>query len=210
MIRKFINILAVAAVMTGCINDSVEPTEGVGYLVVDLSCYDDESTKAEDIDLADYDVVISGPVDIACKCAELPAIIELEPGVYTIAAQSPGKEPAAFAQPIYGGDDAFEIKENETTSVKLICALLNMKVTINPSAAFLSQVKSYEVRVNNGYGELLWTPADVEVGKTGYFTVAPLTVSLTGTSVGNAPLSFDGMILDVEASDHHIISFDSF
>ena len=88
--------------------------------------------------------------------------------------------------------------------------MLNMKVTVKPSAAFLSQVSSYTVTVSNGYGELVWTEADVQDGRAGYFTVAPLQVNLTGVSVAGVALSYDGMISEVEASDHHIISFDSF
>jgi hypothetical protein len=85
-----------------------------------------------------------------------------------------------------------------------------MKVTVNPSPAFLSQVKTYEVKVSNGQGELIWTPEDVSQGRAGYFAVAPLDITLTGLSLGDAPLSYDGLISDVEASDHHVISFDSF
>ena len=117
---------------------------------------------------------------------------------------------AAFDQPIYGCSATFEIVEDATTSVKLICTMLNMKVTVNPSQAFMSQVQDFEVTVTNGYGQLIWTKADVEQGKTGYFIVAPMAVSLTGVSVNGTPLSYDGFIFDVEASDHHVLSFDSF
>lgn len=210
MIRKLLNILAVAIILTGCSREVNRFPEGVGYLVVDLSCDSDDLTKAEDVDPADFDIVISGPVNIASKCADLPDIIELEPGTYTISVQSPSNEPVAFDQPLFGASSAFDIKDGATTSVKLICTMLNMKVTVNPSQAFLSQVKTYEVTVSNGYGQLIWTQADVEEGRAGYFSVAPLTVSLTGTSTGGNPLSYDGHISDVEASDHHVISFDTF
>ena len=136
--------------------------------------------------------------------------IELQPGHYTISVQSPGQQPAAFEQPIFGAMTDFEIKDGATTSVKLICTMLNMKVTVNPSPAFLSQVKTYEVKVSNGQGELIWTPEDVSQGRAGYFAVAPLDITLTGLSLGDTPLSYDGLISDVEASDHHVISFDSF
>lgn len=210
MIRKLLNILAVAIILTGCGREVNGFPEGVGYLVVDLSCDSDDLTKAEDVDPADFDIVISGPVNLTSKCADLPDIIELEPGTYTISVQSPSNEPAAFDQPLFGASSAFDIKDGATTSVKLICTMLNMKVTVNPSQAFLSQVKTYEVTVSNGYGQLIWTQADVEEGRAGYFSVAPLTVSLTGTSTGGNPLSYDGHISDVEASDHHVISFDTF
>lgn len=210
MIRKLLNILAVVAVLAGCGTEVADMPEKVGYLAVDLSCDNDTQTKAEDVNPADFDIIISGPVNITSKCADLPGIIELAPGAYTVTVQSPEDEPAAFDQPIYGCSATFEIVEDATTSVKLICTMLNMKVTVNPSQAFMSQVQDFEVTVTNGYGQLIWTKADVEQGKTGYFIVAPMAVSLTGVSVNGTPLSYDGFIFDVEASDHHVLSFDSF
>ena len=210
MIRKLLNILAVVAVLAGCGTEVADMPEKVGYLAVDLSCDNDTQTKAEDVNPADFDIIISGPVNITSKCADLPEIIELTPGAYTVTVQSPEDEPAAFDQPIYGCSATFEIVEDATTSVKLICTLLNMKVTVNPSQAFMSQVQDFEVTVTNAYGQLSWTKADVARGKAGYFIVAPMTVSLRGVSVNGTPLSYDGFIFDVEASDHHIISFDSF
>lgn len=210
MIRKLLNILAVVAVLAGCGTEVADMPEKVGYLAVDLSCDNDTQTKAEDVNPADFDIIISGPVNITSKCADLPEIIELTPGAYTVTVQSPEDAPAAFDQPIYGCSATFEIVEDATTSVKLICTMLNMKVTVNPSQAFMSQVQDFEVTVTNGYGQLIWTKADVEQGKTGYFIVAPMAVSLTGVSVNGTPLSYDGFIFDVEASDYHVLSFDSF
>lgn len=210
MIRKLLKTMTVAFVLTGCHAVGVKNPVPTGYLAVDFICDSDDLTRAEDIDLSDFDVAISGPVELVSKCAALPEIIELQPGHYTISVQSPGQQPAAFEQPIFGAMTDFEIKDGATTSVKLICTMLNMKVTVNPSPAFLSQVKTYEVKVSNGQGELIWTPEDVSQGRAGYFAVAPLDITLTGLSLGDAPLSYDGLISDVEASDHHVISFDSF
>lgn len=209
MIRKLFNILTAVLVLSGCAAEIDQASDGVGYLVLDLSCLADD-TKSLQTDPSDFDIAITGQQDIFCKCADLPGIIELEPGMYSISASSPGQEPAAFDQPMFGGNTSFEIRKGETASVKLICPMLNMKVTVKPSAAFLSQVSSYTVTVSNGYGELVWTEADVQDGRAGYFTVAPLQVNLTGVSVAGVALSYDGMISEVEASDHHIISFDSF
>ena len=85
----------------------------------------------------------------------------------------------------------------------------NVKVTVNPSAAFKAQVKSYTVTVDNGEGLLVWTQADVDDGKEGFFSVAPLSISMRGISQTGVSLAYDGIISDVEAADHHIISFDS-
>lgn len=209
MTRKLLNILATAFVLAGCSTEVLETPGTVGYLVVDL--YQDGSlaTKAWASDLLEYDIVISGPDNVACKCADLPPVLELEPGLYTISASSPDKAPAAFSQPIYGSSVNFEIKGGETKSVKLICTMQNVKVTVNPSAAFKAQVTSYTVTVDNGEGRLTWTQADVDEGKEGFFTVAPLSVSMRGISQTGVSLSYDGLISEVDPADHHIISFDS-
>lgn len=210
MIRKLLYILAIALLSAGCASEMADSPKEVGYLVVSIDWDSHDMTKAAEVDMSEFDIIISGQEEISCKCAELPEILELSPGAYSISVSSPGQEPAAFDQPMYGGHTTFDIKNGQTSSVKLICSMLNMKVTVNPSTAFTSQVKTYEVTVDNGYGKLIWTKADVDDGKAGYFTVAPLSVSLTGVSLGDAALSYYGLISDVEASDHHIISFDTF
>lgn len=209
MTRKLFNLLITAFVLAGCAAEVVGTPETIGYLVVDLSQGEGLITKVSDEDMMEYDIVITGPDNLTCKCAELPSVLELEPGSYTISASSPGCEPAAFSQPIYASSTGFDIREGETTSVKLICTMQNVKVTVNPSAAFKAQVKSYSVTVDNGEGRLTWTQADVDEGKEGFFTVAPLFVSMRGLSQTGVSLSYDGIIRDVEATDHHIISFDS-
>ena len=127
MIRKLLNILAVVALLAGCGTEVEDMPEKVGYLAVDLSYDYDTQTKAEDVNPADFDIIISGPVNITSKCADLPEIIELAPGTYIVSVQSPEDEPAAFDQPIYGCSASFDIVEGATTSVKLICTLLNIK-----------------------------------------------------------------------------------
>lgn len=210
MLSKLLNILAASLVLAGCSAELADVSDNVGYLAVDLVCEAEGLSKSVEVDPSSLDITISGPVTLSCKCAELPSVLELEPGFYTISVSSSEAEPAAFDQPIYGGSTGFEISAGITTSVKLVCKMLNMKVTINPSAAFLEQVSSYNVSVNNGYGELVWTEEDVEAGMEGYFSVAPLAISLRGYSLGNTGVSYDGIISDVEASDHHIINLGSF
>lgn len=209
MTRNLLIVMAAALSMISCNNEIFTPSVGVGYLAVELSAETTDGTKAEDVDLADFDIVITGPSELSCKCAELPEIVALEPGYYTISVASPFSEPAAFEQPIFGAESGFEIQDGATSSVKLICTMQNMKVTIRPSDAFRSQMKSYTVTVDNSYGELTWTQSEIDAGVAGYFTVAPLAISLTGISLGDAELSYDGLITDVEASDHHVITFDS-
>lgn len=210
MLNKLLNILAAALLFAGCSAELSDVSDKFGYLAVDFICAAEGVSKSEEIDPSSLDVTISGPVTLSCKCTELPSVLELEPGFYTISASSHESEPAAFAQPVYGGSTDFEISAGVTTSVKLICNMLNMKVTVKPSADFLDHVSSYNVIVNNGHGELIWTEEDVEAGLEGYFSVAPLVVSLRGYSLGNEELSYDGIISDVEASDHHIINLGSF
>lgn len=211
MARRLLYILTTLLVLAGCAEKTIQMPDKVGYLVVDIS-FDDTaySTKSGEIDLEDFDITISGPDSLSFKCGDMPELLALEPGSYTISVSSPDVQPVAFSQPIYGCTTGFVVKEGETASVKLICTMLNMKVTVNPSSDFKAKVKSYSVTVSNGSGELVWTQEDVEAGKEGYFSVAPLSVNLRGVSWDNVQLSYDGMITDVEASDHHKISFDAF
>lgn len=211
MTRNLTLLLLLVTAFSGCVNGiaDVPASEEVGYLSIEVACQHGDATKASDVNIEDFDIVISGPSELSCRCADLPAIVGLEPGTYTVTVTSPETEPAAFNQPIYGSEVSLDIEAGVTSSTKLLCTMTNMKVTIDPSESFLSQVKSYTVTVSNGYGELVWNHSDIEERLAGFFTVAPLTVSLEGVSIDDTELHYDGLISDVESSDHHIITFDS-
>lgn len=94
-----------------------------------------------------------------------------------------------------------------------------MKVSFVPSENFKKELSNYTVTVTNaaswtatdvGEKTLVWTKADVEGGKAGYFSVAPLSVKIDGYRAIDGSEAHAAMnITNVAAKDHHIIKLDA-
>lgn len=234
MKKIFYSIFAAALLLTGC-NTDVFINDGTGQMKLDLSCseeYNSVGTKAgsyEDI-INKFNVKIERPVDGWLKTFDQfgtinGTVIALGSGTYKITASSPEKEDAAYDQPIFLGSEEFTIKTGQVTNVSLVCKVSNVKVSINLSENFVSELSDYSIIISNGTGFLTWeknadkndfTPAVVE-GKTvytsiksGYFSVAPLTIQVNGhRSIDNSSTSRVYYVQTVAAADHHILNLDA-
>lgn len=234
MKKIFYSIFAAALLLTGC-NTDVFINDGTGQMKLDLSCseeYNSVGTKAgsyEDI-INKFNVKIERPVDGWLKTFDQfgtinGTVIALGSGTYKITASSPEKEDAAYDQPIFLGSEEFTIKTGQVTNVSLVCKVSNVKVSINLSENFVSELSDYSIIINNGTGFLTWeknadkndfTPSVVE-GKTvytsiksGYFSVAPLTIQVNGhRSIDNSSTSRVYYVQTVAAADHHILNLDA-
>ncbi len=229
-------IIAAAAMLTGCNNDLIT-SGGKGSLSLALNCktdYTDVSTKAPQ---TDEDIINGLSIDITRpydgwrlnypSFGEIKGkVIELGSGSYILNASSPVKKDAAFEQPIFEGSKGFDIKAGEVTMINLTCTITNMMVTIALSDNFVKELSDYTVTVSNGKGLLSWTKGSGEVndfeeveegGKTvhkgkqaGYFTVAPLVVTVSGHRViDGSDASTTYNITEANPADHHIIRLDA-
>ena len=229
MKKIFITIMAAAAVLTGC-NTVLIESAGVGQLSVELSASDEynaqtrasvnedkNSFKIEILNKADGSVAKSYQ-----RYADMPQVIELLSGSYTIKATSPNLLPAAFDQPIYGTSHDFVVKVGEVTSEKLVCTLQNVKVSFTLSEAFQRELSTYTISVSNGdaaANQLYWTnvPSEVEgqyltknIASAGYFAVAPLTIRVDGKrTVDGSEAYHEIQITDAQAKDHFIVKLDA-
>lgn len=174
-------------------------------------------------DLSTYDVVIEGPTRVSEKYATLVGrVVELGSGSYTITITSPETEPAAFNQPIYSATESFEIKAGEVTSLDLVCKPANTMVSIMLSENFKKELATYEVVVNNGLGELVWTkdntkddfaPAsasDTLSALKGFFLPRGLEIKVKGhRSIDNTEATAVYYVKNPQAAEHHIIKLDA-
>lgn len=233
MKRIFFSIIASAALFAGCNSEIIEQ-QGSGSLAIDLSCKSDYTlvtTRATDEEIInDLAIDIVRPYD-GWSVNYTPfssirgKVVELGSGDYMITASSQLKEHAAFEQPIYEGTEDFKIMTGQVTTIDLLCKISNVKVSINLSDNFASELSDYTVTVSNGKGTLSWVktsgkddfkPIVVE-GKTvftsaqaGYFTVAPLSVTVNGhRAVDDTDASTVLYIENVNAADHHILNLDA-
>lgn len=230
MKKIFYTIMLAAVVFAGCKKEV--KTDGTGFLKLNL----DRSsagyvTKATNSDTREFVIAINRPADNWTRTyprfADMPAQLDLPSGHYSITASSLYQEPAAWDQPIYSGTKEFNIVTGELTSVGIVCTLANMKVTIATTANFNEEVSSYTVKVTNAYDwnapdvaqkTLTWEKNserdDITECREGYFTVAPLLISVDGyRSIDyDAPdnvCHVEKAITRVSARDHHVIMLDA-
>jgi len=221
MKKIFAMIFVAAAVFAGCNKHVIEEPGNLGSLSLKLSYEGEYATKAvvPQVNIDEFKVKLERPADQWEKVftyAELNEQVEengafpLLPGNYNITAYSPDTKPAEWEQPIFSGSSSFSVKVGEVTSVSISCTLQNMMVTIQVSDAFANELVDFDVTVTNGLGTLVWSKAEVESGKAGFFTVAPLRIHVNGYRTATSdPAIYDGQITNVAAKDHHIIKLDA-
>ena len=146
---KKMGFALIALIMLGACKevDTIVPNDSkssIGYLLVsgmEASILEDTenvatpSTRAEGIDINNFDVVITnaaGEVVSTFKYGERPTEpIALEGGVYKIAMSSAAMQGAAWEMPVYAGEREVIITRKQTTEVNnFVCKLANIKVTV--------------------------------------------------------------------------------
>ena len=207
MKKIFITVIAAAAVFAGC-QKTVIQGGSTGTLEFSISSADDSyndreegmldtrtaaaeagaGTKAYDKEaaLASMLVTISNQSGVGeprqWVYSEMPGVLELTEGQYTISAVSPDSRIAAWDQPVFGGSKEFSIIAGRTSTVELVCGITNVKVSVNCTEEFLKEFTEYSITVRSAEateddGFLIWGQTEVSEGKEGYFTAADLTVT---------------------------------
>lgn len=236
MKKIFYPILAAAAILTACNEEVI--TDGTGSLSFRIGEVADQYyTKADAVNtdeffvtLSDWNgnaVTVDGVTYSNIPYKNLPAEISgLPSGPYTVTVSSHEETPAAaFDTPVYGGSTSFNVKTGATTPVSVKCSVQNVKVTVNPSANFLSELTTYTITVKNEHGgtihwtnnaEMTGTNVASDLTLPAHFSVSALDVTVTGyRKISGAEVNLEenanwnGKITDVAAADHHIIKIDA-
>ena len=242
MKKIFITIMAAAAVFAGC-QKTVLQGGSTGTLEFSMSSADDSyndreegmldskssasgvSTKAFDKEaaLAAMIVTILNQSGVGeprqWVYSEMPGVLELTEGQYTISAVSPDSRIAAWDQPVFGGSKEFSIIAGRTSTVELVCGITNVKVSVNCTEEFLKEFSEYSITVRSSEateddGFLIWGQTEVSEGKEGYFTAADLTVTVQAYRWSDATEQKDPVqarlnVTGVEAKDHIILNIDA-
>ena len=218
--KKYLYILAAAAAVA-CTEKPAEQPSGTGRLQVSIAQSGAYVTKAND-DVASFVVDIVRPTDgwkkHYDKYADMPEVLDLGGGDYTISVASPEKKDAAWDLPYYAGSQAFTIRVGELTPVSLTASLQNMKVSFKLTENFQKELSNYTISVTNasswdaadaGGKTLVWSNKD-DISRPGYFSVAPLRVKVDAYRViDNSETHSELVISDVAPQDHHIITLDA-
>lgn len=223
--KKFaIIILALSAVLAGCKKENIRPSEGgTGTLSLQLKggSYEfsdvDLSTKADtDVDVNTFKINIDrkdgGYSDEWASFSEVPSMLELPSGEYTISASSAQTEPYdGWGVPVYAGSQDFLVEINKVSNVEVVCSISNMKVTVNCTDNFLSELTDFEITVLcEGSRSLTWKKSEVEAQQCGYFPVSPLDVRVKGyRAVNNMEATYHLPIKEVKAGNNYILKLDA-
>lgn len=222
-------ILAAAVVFTGCNHNELKPGSGdQGELSLQIVPKGDftplPETKATDdvqVDVSTFSLSVnSGDKTVLSwdKFSDVPSVIGLDPGTYTIVAKSPGNKAVEWLQPKYQGSQEVTVVPGEVENIVLTCILTNMKVTILTTEKFRNEMEDYTVTVNsdNGDGFLNFTKAIIEEGRSGYFDPSPLTIDLNatrkqkeGVAMADINVIHTYHIESGAAQDHHVITLDA-
>ena len=203
MKKIIITTLAVMAVFTGCKKDKVSESMGTGMLSLELLgdgnlSYGDVILKSEEniaeLDVNTFSIVIDGLEgkyhNEWATYAEMPPVLELSSGKYTITATSPKSGDSKWGEPVYSGSSDFTISVGATSTVEVVCGISNVKVSINLTDAFLAEIVDFEITVEeqkeNGK-TLIWTNDDITAGQSAYFDVSPLQIYVTGKRWDDTP-----------------------
>ena len=224
-----ISIILAAAVLTGCNHNELKPGSGAqGELSLQIVPKGDftplPETKATDdvqVDVSTFSLSVnSGDKTVLSwdKFSDVPSVIGLDPGTYTIVAKSPGNKAVEWLQPKYQGSQEVTVVPGEVENIVLTCILTNMKVTILTTEKFRNEMEDYTVTVNsdNGDGFLNFTKAIIEEGRSGYFDPSPLTIDLNatrkqkeGVAMADINVIHTYHIESGAAQDHHVITLDA-
>ena len=201
--KKILFAISTAAVMfAGCKKTEITTSEA--------------GTKAElpQVDVNTFKVKITGKdngySEEWASVSEMPGVLELVSGNYTVTATSPDAKPVAWDQPVYGGSQDFTVMVGKVSNVNLKCSITNMMVTINPTDDFLNELTGWNVTVTSDDGHLTWNRTEYDEGKAAFFDVAPLNVLVKGERFDGTEVIQQTLIIDeVAAKDHHIINLDA-
>ena len=189
------SIILAAAVLAGCNRNELRPdgSEAQGELSLQIVPEGDftpmSGTKATDdvqVDVNEFSLSINsaegGTVMSWSKFSEVPAVIGLDPGTYTVIAKSPGNKSVDWLQPKYEGSQEVTVTPGDVENITISCSLTNMKVTIQTTEKFRNEMEDYTVTVSSDKGGFLtFTKAIIEEGRSGYFDPSLLTIDLNAT-----------------------------
>ena len=218
-------ILAATALLTGCKKEKGGISEGTGRLSLELTGGDlvyDIVTKSEAditaVDVNSFSVTLDGLNGQYhqewAKYSEMPPVLELSSGDYTITATSPKTTDSQWGEPIFGGTKSFNLSVGETETVELVCTVTNVKVSISLSESFTKEIPEYEITVSenteNGKS-LTWKNDDVTSGQVAYFSPVDMVVKVKGYRWDNEDGSpsiatSTANITGVEPANHYILN----
>lgn len=185
-----------------------------GNLRLEVEIVQPEATTraASDIDTKTFPVTIvdnSGKVVKEYSAqSEVPTLVPMEVGKYTVSAHQPGELLQKMDHPYYKGSKDVEILKGVTSDVDILCKMANSCITINYSDEFLEAFTSWSVTVNDGSETALsFTSQDGVKSQSIYWlfkdNATILTVNFQGMTQEGNKISATNYLAKSQASEKY-------
>ncbi len=174
-------------------------------------------SRASSVDISNFIVSIvnsTGTVVEEWKYSEMPGVVTLPVGKYTVNVRSHNVQRAAFDEPLYMGSGEIEIVADEIKDIEtpIVCKLANIKVTVSFSEQ-LAQMLEDDVEVTvvaNDEGSLVFRPGET---RAGYFEAVTASTTLVATFEGHIkgqaePVTITRTWTDASGGKHYRISYE--
>lgn len=222
---KFLNILMIIAVTAGlaaCDGDinpnPAKPTGQVRLRTMAIEVNNAEkvvSRAADAVDVSGFLVDINstdGKTQMQYKYADLPEVLTLPVGDYSVQVRSHLVQSAEWDRPYFTGTATFSITADGITELQpVVCTFASLKVTIKYTDRLKQLMGSdCKVTVMAGTDGRLDYTADEQ--RAGYFAVVPgsnTLVAVFNGTVGGAMTTASKSYNAVEAGQHLILTFDA-
>lgn len=180
---------------------------------VELEIGDIEFSRADDVDVSNFIITIKdakGEEVGNWIYGEMPEIISLAVGNYTVEAASSSQPTTGIDMPYYYGEENFTIEANKLTEVEtIVCQLANICVTFNFTDEFAELIEDdFEAVFKIGDNSVTMTKADE--GKKAYLPAVSennsLDITWKGTLDGEAK---EGTMRqdDIKIGEMHTVNF---
>lgn len=221
--RIFACLAALVLILPSCSKEDPFPNDGAGNATgtvnfrkmrIEVNASENQ-VRASEVNVGEFLVEVmssTGTVEYAGTYAEMPEILTLPVGDFTVTVKSASNPDAAWESPYYEGSQSFSVKENEVTFVDpVICRLGNVKVTVKYDADLLKVMSDdTAVTVQTGVGgQLAYAKNETRSGHFRYVAgegTATLVATFRGTVEGNPEENFR-TYTDVAPGNHYIITY---
>lgn len=212
-------VIPVAIMITfSCYKDNNTDFPETGFL--ELNCgismqvqADFARLKAADPDTFSVDIRrTSGELFLSfVRALEIPDLLEMPEGEYTVEAFSRNNLPAAFDNPSYRGEsDPFSIVSGDETQITVVCRLANVMVSVIYSDNIRNGFSSWSATVSNEHGSLIFDELESRIG---YFDQGPVRIEVNlfkDDGTGNTETKSLGMVItDALPGMHYEIHVDA-
>lgn len=218
MIKKLLYTAVAALMLTGC-DDTWKPQldkEGqLSLSDMQLGVDDTEATVSRtdiNVDVSNFTVQIKQGESVlnTWTYSQMPEIISLPTGDYTVYAYSHEVQKQEWNAPYYVGSKDFKINENTITNIgNVLCKLTNIRVTVTFTDDLRKHLGS-DTKVTVVAGEDATLTYDQDTQDFGYFQAIDNSMTLAATFTGKidgVDYEFTKTYTDVKGGTHYNIVF---